>query len=319
MKRVPVLTALAAVSALSGCAKPDSVLFVTNASFGVNVEGKPASASVGYDRTEGYLAPSFPSGAAPPVIASIETGGGLLSPKVRQLYATGAAAVKASGDKNAPNGPTLLEGAPAANRMILFGTTTSLGIKLAVDASGTPDTFTFGYKRKEYSYIPLTKQDASTEKYIYPSVLASIDTVTLAAAPSTKDSGLTSQQFFATGPAAEALAVDTSRIFREVAQSALSASLTDEQKKRALEAAVTTVSAQKDNTTAIMNAVAPGGVLDTQKLKDLVAAANAKGADLSSVYATQTTADGLRNLLSLDPNAAKQLASALPSTQTHQD
>ncbi|KQV56521.1 MULTISPECIES: hypothetical protein [unclassified Caulobacter] len=313
------MAALAAASVLSGCAKPDSVLFVTNASFGVNVEGKPASASVGYDRTEGYLAPSFPSGAAPPVIASIETGGGLLNPKVRQLYATGAAAVKASGSHKAPDGPTTLEGAPAAKRMIFFGTTTSLGMKVAVDASGTPDAFTFGYKRKEYSYIPLTKKDAKTETYVYPSVLASIDTVTLAAAPATKGSGLTSRQFFATGPAAEALAADTSAIFREITESALSAALTPEQKQKAIKTATETVEAQRNNTTAIMNAVAPGGALDTEKLKALLDAANAKGADLSSTYAAQTTAEGLRGLLHEDPHAAMLLAGALPSSQTNQD
>jgi hypothetical protein len=319
MKRISAMAALTAASVLSGCAKPDSVLFVTNASFGVNVEGKPASASVGYDRTEGYLAPSFPSGAAPPVIASIETGGGLLNPKVRQLYATGAAAVKASGNHNAPDGPTTLEGAPAAKRMIFFGTTTSLGMKVAVDASGTPDAFTFGYKRKEYSYIPLTKKDANTETYVYPSVLASIDTVTLAAAPATKGSGLTSRQFFATGPAAEALAADTSTIFREITESALSAALTPEQKQKAIETATKTAEAQRNNTTAIMSAVAPGDALDTKRLQDLVKAANANGADLSPTYAAQTTAEGLRGLLLKDPHAAMLLAGALPSSQTNQD
>jgi len=304
MKRISAMAALAAASVLTGCAKPDSVLFVTNASFGVNLEGQPLNASIGYDRTEGYLAPSFPSGAAPPVIASIETGGGLLSPKVRQLYATGAAAEKASGKPHAADGPSALEGKPLDKRMIFFGTTTSLGAKFTLDPTGAPEAFNFGYKRKEFSYIPLVESPGGG-RYIYPSVLASIDTVTLASAKAS-NGGLESRQFFATGHAAEALASKTEEIFLRATQTALAGALTP-----AKHAGDEMFAAHAKNVDAVMAEVAPGGTLDTGKLQALAAKATASGASVPSTIVSQTTASGLRAILDVDLPAAAALAGAL--------
>src|SRR5438105_1020083 len=70
-----------------------------------------------------------------------------------------------------------------------------------------PDSLTFGYKRKEFSFIPLGSQMIGGMRTdVYPSVLASIDTTTTAA--SLQGSGLTSRQFIATGEAAETLATN---------------------------------------------------------------------------------------------------------------
>lgn len=310
MKRVRASMALAAALMLSACAKPDSVLFVTNASFGVNLEGKPLNASIGYDRTEGYLAPSFPSGAAPPVIASIETGGGLLSPKVRQLYATGAAAEKAAGKPGAADGPSALEGKPLAKKMIFFGTTTSLGAKFSLDPAGAPEAFNFGYKRKEFSYIPLAETAPGAERYVYPSVLASIDTVTLASAEAS-NSGLESRQFFATGHAAEALASKTEEIFLRATRTALAGALTPAQRAQSVLTGDALFAAHAQNVDAVMAELAPGGTLDAAKLKELAAKATASGATVSSTITSQTTAAGLRAFLNVDLPAASALAGAL--------
>ena len=82
-----VLVALGC-AALGGCA-PDHVMFVTDTSLGINVETKPSStASVAFDRTEGYIGPHYANGAIPPVVGSVHVEGeSLLSPTVSQLYA----------------------------------------------------------------------------------------------------------------------------------------------------------------------------------------------------------------------------------------
>ena len=99
-----VLIALAC-AALTGCTTPDAVLFVTDTSIGINVESKPPTVSVAYDRTEGFVGPRYDNGAIPPVVASLQTGGNVFNPKIRQVYATGTAAVRAVGTPNTPSSP----------------------------------------------------------------------------------------------------------------------------------------------------------------------------------------------------------------------
>ena len=41
----------------------------------------------------------------PPVVASLQTGGNVFNPKIRQVYATGTAAVRAVGTPNTPSSP----------------------------------------------------------------------------------------------------------------------------------------------------------------------------------------------------------------------
>jgi hypothetical protein len=97
---------------------------------------------------------------------------------------------------------------------MFFGTTTTLGLKASF--TGTyPDSFHLGYKRKEFSFIPLgsTKNTQGEEIDVYPSVLAVIDTtpsVSANTAPSSNPpAGLLTGQFFATGVAADLLANDS--------------------------------------------------------------------------------------------------------------
>lgn len=194
-----------AVAALcGGCAGVNSVLFVTTTSLGIDFDSKPPTASIGYARVEGYLGPRYDNGAVPPVIARIRTDGGIFTPRVRQIYATGAAAALVTDKNSSAKGPTELTG---GKRLMLFGTTTTTGVKITFD-SQYPDSFHFGFKRKEFSLIPLGEAAAGNKAVdIYPSVLASLDN-SVRAGTNPNDAGLQIGQVFATGVAAETIAKD---------------------------------------------------------------------------------------------------------------
>jgi hypothetical protein len=193
------------VLALVGCATPDHVLFVTKTSLGIDFDSKPPSASIAYDRIEGYIAPSYDTGEIPPVVASVKSDGAIFNPKIRQVYATGEAAQIVS----IPEIPNVTTEAPKLGgnkKLMFFGTTTTTGLKVDFSTSAVPDSLTFGFKRKEFSFIPLgTQVDADGKSYdIYPSVIASFDTAATVSTPG--ETGLRNAQFFATGQAARFLA-----------------------------------------------------------------------------------------------------------------
>lgn len=199
--------------ALSGCsAGKDNVLFVTTTSLGVDFDSKPPAASIGYDRVEGYLGPRYANGAVPPVVARIQSDGSILNVQVRQLYATGAAATIVA-DPQAQAGPKELRG---EKEVMFFGTTATTGLKVGFTAN-VPDSFHFGFKRKEFSLIPLGKDG---DKEVYPSVLAALDTTARAGANQT--AGLQGGQFFATGAAAGSYAKDPAiqAMFKKAAEDA---------------------------------------------------------------------------------------------------
>jgi hypothetical protein len=108
---------------------------------------------------------------------------------------------------------------------MFFGTQTTLGIKIGFTTT-YPDSFVFGYKRKEASLIPLghftdTSSGKPVEKHAYPSVIGVFTTDV--AAKTTSDSTFGLAQFFATGAAAEALAsdADLKNQFKQFARDAL--------------------------------------------------------------------------------------------------
>lgn len=180
---------------LGGCANTnEQVLFLTKTSLGVEVTAQPNSASIGYDRFEGYIGPRFENGAVPPVAASFETNGQLLGRKIRQLYATGPAALVVSGVKPVTDPDAPLTG---AHKVMLFSTGTTVGLKIGFAATGATDVFTLGYKRREISIIPITEKQ-------FPSVLATIQTDVKADAKANAEFGV--GQYFATGRAATAVA-----------------------------------------------------------------------------------------------------------------
>ncbi len=298
---------------LAACADTSRVIFVTTSSIGINVDNKPPTVSIAYDRTEGYIGPRYDNGAVPPVVASIETDGGIFNPRIRQIYATGAAAVKAVGTPHAPDGPQGLLGSKDSKRMVFFGTTTTLGIKAGFSGEGYPDSFVFGYKRKEFSYIPLgTAIVEGQPTDTYPSVLGTIDTTTNV--QTRTGTSLKTLQFFATGQAAETLALNplVSAVFRNKAQDALTASLTEAQVNQAMAAAGVQRGAQAERINKILAFVAPGGVVDPTRLGTVVDKANAttRGAFPDS-FKNLTTAGQIGSALQNDIPGASQLAAAV--------
>lgn len=198
---------------MTGCA--DSVLFVTKTSIGIDFDTKPPSASIAYDRTEGYLGPRYDNGAVPPVYGRILSDAAIFNAKVRQIYATGPAAqrvlhTEAECNANAqlcPSAGAKLEG---GKRLMFFGTMTSTGLKVTFSPEYQyPDSFHLGYKRKEFSFIPVgTTMENGKAVDTYPAVLAAIDTrATAATENSTPSADIMTGQFFATGAAAEQLAI----------------------------------------------------------------------------------------------------------------
>ncbi len=184
---------------VSGCLQHDKAIFVTSTSLAL-LEGdtKPAGASIAYKRVEGYLGPNNADGTAPPVIAAIQSDGKIFNPKIRQLYATGEAATAAASGTDCDSTNVSDSG---KRQYMFFGTSTTTGISVGTTSS-MPDSFVFGFKRKELSVIPLVeKPDA--KGYVYPSVLASIDT-TGQLVDQTKAGSLEfkNNQIFATGDAA---------------------------------------------------------------------------------------------------------------------
>lgn len=195
-----------AATLLGGCAAGvDRAVFVTKTSLSVlDVDSTPPSVNVAYNRTEGFIGPSYEEGGAPPAIAVIKSDGSVLNPEVKQLYATGNAALAASGDDNVTAAPLV-----GQKKLMTFGTDTTVGLKVGIDPTVNgnfiPNNFLFGYRRKEFSLLPLGERDVPDgdgnpiKQGIYPTVLASIDTT---GATDSRDIGLKNAQYFATGQAA---------------------------------------------------------------------------------------------------------------------
>lgn len=210
---------------VSACGSKNRVVFITKTSLSIlEADSKPAGVSIAYDRVEGYIGPKYDNGAVPPVYAAIESNGKIFNPRVKQLYATGRAAVIATA-LNAKDVPPPEDKLLAGRKKVMFfGTATTTGLKVGVTTT-VPDSFVFGYRRKEFSVIPLGATiDENSGELVdnYPSVLASIQTkADVGENPLSGDVGLANKQFFATGVAAEHLAVELAPVFLERAKNAV--------------------------------------------------------------------------------------------------
>ncbi len=186
-------------STITGCST--GALFVTKTSIAVaDIDSTPASASIAYDRTEGYIAPRNKNGDVAPVLAHIQSDGLIVSPDIQQIYATGTAAERLAGDGTS-NNSTCTNCGDSTKYPVSFITSTTIGVKLGFQPnSPTPNEFIFGFKRKEASVIPELAKDSDGVHH-YPSLIASIKSF---ATSSGKDKdGIC--QFFATGTAATKL------------------------------------------------------------------------------------------------------------------
>ncbi|MCW0182678.1 MAG: hypothetical protein OJI70_12960 [Zavarzinia sp.] len=196
-----------AAIALGGCNTTDLV-FVTSTTGGVVADTTTQQLSIGFDRTEGYIGPRFPNGQVVPAMASFDGTGSVSSPKGRDLFATGDAAVIIANNGLPdtayvpPEAPA--DAAPAVER-VFVGTATNIGLK--VGFSGTSAVaVNLGYRRAVIGIVsPGVARDATDKtRYIYPSVIASSDARGLISTP-TETKGRVNQ-FILIGRAAEVAA-----------------------------------------------------------------------------------------------------------------
>jgi hypothetical protein len=295
---------------LTGCGG-DHVLFVTDTSIGINVDSKPTTVSIAYDRIEGFVGPRYDSGAIPPVVGTLQTGGSVFNPRIRQFYATGKAALTATGSKDSPNLST------GTKKQAFFGTSTTLGVKAGFDSqSPVPDSFVFGYKRKEFSLIPVGQTTAADT---YASTLASIDSnTTTAGAPAgapagANNTGLTSAQFFATGGAAEALAANPAVTFalNAAATNAAANSLTAEQQRKALELGRAVEMGRDAAIEKIGNSLRADANFVQDRNGVLANATPGLGMPTQTFYQSFTSKQALLNALYQDPASANQIAAGI--------
>lgn len=229
MRRIAISSALFLAFLLTGCAvAPDTVVFVTKTSIGVDAESTTPGMSIAYDRVEGYVAPRYETNKIPAVYASFNSNGEVYNRDVRHVYATGKAAKIISANQaklarldSTNNMPMLANAAPAIastpegspidhtkpTRLMFFGTSTTIGLKVSPSTLGG-DNFVFGIKRKEMSIIP-TVGDPDN----FPSVIALFTSDLAHKEPAKLEERkgkniLDIRQFFATGVAADEVAND---------------------------------------------------------------------------------------------------------------
>jgi hypothetical protein len=237
-QQVMIMAALAACASLWGCGNVDRVVFVTQTQVGVGGDIATSTAHVGFDRTEAFIGPDYPEhGGLPPVAASLQSDLAFLAPNVKQLYATGDAALIASRRIAAPAtisrndaGLSAAEkcslnlgcswAVPEDRRLSIVASNTHVGLVVKLK-DGQLTTVDFGYGRQEASMLPLRKEQGAD---IYPSALAAISVVTSTGDGKSLGSGagLKASQFIATGAAADKLAGtdDVQRAFKLAAAGA---------------------------------------------------------------------------------------------------
>ncbi len=140
---------------VAGCNNSDRVLFVTDTGIGIGYDTKPPYLSIDYHRFEGYTAPTYENGALPPVVARIQANLNVFSPKVQQTYATGSAAVLLTQPQ--PKQPTDLPLLGRTGKVGYFATDSTIGLKVSFDGTTAflPSAANLGYRRKEFSWIPV--------------------------------------------------------------------------------------------------------------------------------------------------------------------
>jgi hypothetical protein len=166
-----LVSILVASIVLQACST--GAMFVTKTSMSImDVDSTPPGASIAYDRVEGFIGPLNDDGTLPSVVARIESDGRVLNPRIQQVYATGDAALAITGAQVGMP-PAVLR---KSRGLAFFGTSTSTGVKVDFSDTFLPRGFVFGYRRKELSTIPALYKDATSGHYVYPPLLAMIDT-----------------------------------------------------------------------------------------------------------------------------------------------
>jgi len=233
------------------------MLFFTKTNIGMDIDTKPPTAEIRITRLEGLIAPTFIGGRMLPVFGGFHYYGNYFAPNVAAVFSGGRAATNFT-DASTTTPPVEDESricvaeVPKAwaiehligtekndeVRPFFFSTDSGTGLKVAWSgtAGAFPDSFQFGYKRKEFAYAPIfgpTNPKAPPDCSVsgsgpldgyalrVPSFIATLEGgFSVATAPGgtggTSGSGGNSgnvydySQFFATGKAAENLALQPS-------------------------------------------------------------------------------------------------------------
>lgn len=227
---------------LSGCAGYNNTMFMTKSNVGLDFDSKPPTLEINVSRKEAVIAPSFEGGQTPPVMASFRPHAGTGSAftsffmGVDQTFAGGDAALamamlydnRTSTNKGPYNSALRLSKAPdytnwfqnipgaGKTRPLIFGTDTSLGLKVAWSGAGgqIPDTVKLGFNRKEFAWAPLSmtptnvnalgQPDGNAVDVKMPAFLATIQSKQGVGTNGTQIEGM---QYFATGDSATYLAM----------------------------------------------------------------------------------------------------------------
>ena len=160
---------------LTGCGSlgRDNILFLTKTSLGVDVDSKPLTFDVGYDRKEGVIGPVMEKGRIHTNMSSFHTKVGIVNQAIGQSFSTGQAATLMSKyiassarpeptkfipDNEIFNKVNELD-VPLEKKRYVFVTDTSFGFRVnfGMETGGLPDALSLGYKRKEMAFVPLVK------------------------------------------------------------------------------------------------------------------------------------------------------------------
>ena len=233
--QIKLLLPFALAALLPGCVGYNSAFMFTKTNVGMDIDTKTPTAEISLARREVVVAPTFENGQTPPVEASFRVKGGWIFAGVATTFTGGDAAATVSDlfNRDTPTGAARTNAdttihlsvaptrnhlgravhlqAPGTVRPLIFGTDTSLGIKVAWSGltAAYPDSAKFGFNRKEMAYAPIFgATNTITHQYDVkmPSFLATTDTEGKTGAPS--NSTFRYQQYFATGRAADLLALD---------------------------------------------------------------------------------------------------------------
>ena len=181
-----------AVLLVTGCATDREMLFFgTHTAIGVDVSGTvgaPDSVSLGYRRNEVAIVPPKSDGSARSVLGAIDADLGIGEARVKQLFATGDAAVLAASRSGPPTtGTEKIQNQDTTRKLpvpILFVADANFSL-LHVQVPSTASTslaprVSLGYSRNEITLIPVT-DDSKEVASVYADI--SIDTGGVADAP----------------------------------------------------------------------------------------------------------------------------------------
>jgi hypothetical protein len=240
---------------LTGCAGYNNTMFMTKSNIGLDFDSKPPTAEINISRKEAVIAPAFEGAKTPPVMASfkpsVKAGGSFTSffMGVDQTFAGGDAAFAmaklydkpTASDKEDYDSSLQLTRAPeyknwfqsipgpGKSRPLIFGTDTSLGLKVAWSGAGgqIPDTVKLGFNRKEFAWAPLSvtpatvpvradqagRPIANAVAIKMPAFLATVESKQAVGGQRTNGIKVEAMQYFATGDSATYLAMQ--RVVRE--------------------------------------------------------------------------------------------------------